>query len=581
MVKAFSKNRKQMSLNISGNEQLVLIQNLLAQNKKLTSNNIDLTSKYKASEEKRILAEKENECLRQRQENLEFQLALLKEQLFGSKSEKTKKTEVDPEQQRLFDFPLDESVEDGDDEEEIIEVSGFTRKKKGRKPLPDNLPVKEIVIDISDEDKACTCGNEKNCIGEIVTERLEFIPQKICKLVIKRKKYACKKCEGIAEEGIKPTVIAAPAPQFLIPGGIATSSLLSQIFVSKYVDAIPFYRQEKQFSRFGDLVSRQSMSSWAMKAAESCTFLYERLKEHILSGPLINMDETTVQVVNEPGRKSTSKSYMWVMYGGPPGKKSVLFKYAPTRGSITARELLGEFSGCVQTDDYSGYNFLSSTEYSDRIVRLPCLAHIRRKFKDIEKVISSNKKKYKKTLSNVEWILRRIRKLYRQEKLFSQNGLSEDKLVTARKKKILPLIDKIEDKVNALLPGALPSSEFAAALGYASKLIPKLKTYVELPFATPDNNAAENLIRPFAIGRKNWMFMGNPRSAMASSILYSLVQTAILNKLNPWEYLRYIFDRLPYAETIREYESLLPWNLSENDIEAETDLSKRPVFKLL
>jgi transposase len=357
--------------------------------------------------------------------------------------------------------------------------------------------------------------------------------------------------------------------------------MLSQIFVSKYVDAIPFYRQEKQFSRFGDLVSRQSMSSWAMKAAESCTFLYERLKEHILSGPLINMDETTVQVVNEPGRKSTSKSYMWVMYGGPPGKKSVLFKYAPTRGSITARELLGEFSGCVQTDDYSGYNFLSSTEYSDRIVRLPCLAHIRRKFKDIEKVISSNKKKYKKTLSNVEWILRRIRKLYRQEKLFSQNGLSEDKLVTARKKKILPLIDKIEDKVNALLPGALPSSEFASALGYASKLIPKLKTYVELPFATPDNNAAENLIRPFAIGRKNWMFMGNPRSAMASSILYSLVQTAILNKLNPWEYLRYIFDRLPYAETIREYESLLPWNLSENDIEAETDLSKRPVFKLL
>jgi transposase len=272
---------------------------------------------------------------------------------------------------------------------------------------------------------------------------------------------------------------------------------------------------------------------------------------------------------------------MWVMYGGPPKMKSVFFKYSPSRSGSNVKELLGDYSGCVQSDDYSGYAFLSSQEeYSNRIVRLPCLVHIRRKFRDVEKVIIGNKKKYKKTFNNVGWILRRIGKIYRHEKLFGQDNFLGDELVEARRNKILPLIQALEERINSLIPAALPSSDFAVALGYASKNLPKLKNYIELPFATPDNNLIENLIRPFAIGRKNWLFMGNSISARASSILYSLVQTAILNKLNPWNYLRYIFDRIPWAESSEEYDSLLPWRLTAEDIDIETDITCKPVFKI-
>jgi len=571
MISAMEKDFNKTKISKFSKKELLILSN------ELFNKNEEVTSKY-------VTLQKEYEILKQRQEKFEFQLNFLREQLYGSKSEKSKKTERDSEQLKLFDFSVDETCNDNEEvkEEETIKVKGFIRKKRGRKPLSDNHTIKEIVIDISNEDKACACGNEKSCIGEIITERLEIIPQKVYKLVIKRKKYACKRCEGTAEEGVKPTVVAAPAPKFLIPGGIATSSLLAHIFVQKYVDAIPFYRQEQQFLRFGDQISRQSMSSWAMKAAEQCTVLYNKIKENIKSGALINIDETTVQVLKEPDKNPSTKSYMWVMYGGPPRQKSVLFKYAPTRSGITARELLSDYSGCVQTDDYSGYKFLTlDEEYNSRIVHLPCLAHIRRKFFEIKKIISRNKKKYKKTFKNIDWILRRISRLYRFERLFAQEALSDDKLIESRTNKILPLLNDIEERVNILLPEALPSSQFASALGYAYNNIPKLKAYIALPFATPDNNAVENLIRPFAIGRKNWMFMGNPKSAQASSILYSLVQTALLNKLNPWNYLRYIFDRLPVANTEQEYNALLPWHLTSKDIKEETDLTQRPIFKVL
>jgi len=570
MTKDFNKHNKS---EFSKDEQLNLIEKLLLENKELHLKNSELLTKY-------ILAEKENEKLLLRQEQLEAQLYLLKEHIYGSKSEKTKPSDIDEKQLRLFDFPDVEDSNEEDEAEEEIEVKSFTRKKR-KKTFSKELSTKEIVIDIFDEDKTCACGCEKECIGEVISSRLEFVPQTMVELIIKRKKYSCKKCEGTAEEGIKPTIITAPLPKFLIRGGIATSSLLAQIFVSKYVDAIPFYRQEKQFNRFSDSVSRQSMSFWAMKAADSCTPLYDRIKKNIHSGPLINMDETRVQVLKEPGKKPSSQSYMWVMYGGPPKMKSVFFKYSPSRSGSNVKELLDDYSGCVQSDDYSGYAFLSSSEeYNERIVRLPCLVHIRRKFRDVEKVIISNKKKYKKTFNNVSWILRRIGKIYRHEKLFGQDNLSGEKLIEARRNKILPLINANEERINTLLPAALPSSDFAVALGYASKNLPKLKNYIELPFATPDNNLVENLIRPFAIGRKNWIFMGNPRSARASSILYSLVQTAIINELNPWNYLRYIFDRIPWAESAEEYDSLLPWNLTAEDIEKETDITCKPVFKI-
>jgi transposase len=229
---------------------------------------------------------------------LKEQVRYLQGQLFGRKSEKISS---DDGQRSLFEtpeqgFPIVEQPEDDD----MIEVPGHKRNKRGRKPIPENLPRIEVVHDVGETEKLCECGCEKTCIGPEVSEQLDIIPATIQVIRNIRLKYACKNCEGVESDG--PTVTIARMPEQLIPKSIGTPGLIAFVIAAKFVDALPFYRQEKQFLRIGVKLSRATMCNWAQKIAESCEILLRMLKEEILSGPLINIDETPVQVLKEPGK---------------------------------------------------------------------------------------------------------------------------------------------------------------------------------------------------------------------------------------------------------------------------------------
>ena len=282
--------------------------------------------------------------------------------------------EADDKQMTLFD-EAEDITEDVPAKEEEIAIAGHTRKKGGRKPLPEDLPRVEVVHDIPEEEKTCACGCKMSRIGEDVSEKLDIIPAKIQVIRHIRYKYACKQCEGVeSEEGAVKT---APLPPQLIPQSISTPGLLAHILTAKFADALPFYRQEKQFSRIGVDLPRATMANWTIQAAKKCQPLIDCLLQEIRSGPLIGMDETTVQVLQEPGRSNTSKSYMWVFRGGDPDKPALIYQYHPTRSGDVPKNLVNGYQGYIQTDGYKAYNFLDQKE---GVTHIACWAHARRKF---------------------------------------------------------------------------------------------------------------------------------------------------------------------------------------------------------
>ena len=305
---------------------------------------------------------------------LEEKLALALHRQFGRRAENI------PEQIELFD--TDEAQTPEEDTSAEQEIPSYKRKKTGRKPLDEKLPRKEKIIDIPEDEKTCACGTELKKIGEEISEKLHVIPPRIWVERIVRLKYACGNCEGTADEDVPAVKIAPPEPS-IIPKGIVTPDLLAFLMVNKYVDHLPFYRQEKRFERMGARISRQNMSNWQKKAFEVLLPLFELLKTHTKSGPVLQMDETTVQVLNEPGRDNKQKSYMWLARGGPPGQQAVYYEYHPTRASEHAKNFLTGFQGYLQTDGYQGYK--TAVEGNPDIHLAGCFAHARRKFFEADK----------------------------------------------------------------------------------------------------------------------------------------------------------------------------------------------------
>lgn len=477
------------------------------------------------------------------------QIRHLRDKLFGRKSEKVViDTGVRP--LLLFDMP-EPAVVIGEEPEEEIVVPAHTRKKRGRKPLPEDLPRVEVVHDIPEKEKTCTCGCELSRIGEEVSEQLDIIPAKAQVIRHIRPKYACQHCEGVEGEG--PTVKIAPVPLQIIPKSIASPGLLAHVLTGKFVDSLPFYRQEKQFTRIGVDITRSSMCNWAMKASEACRPLYNLLQETVLSGISINADETTVQVLKEPGRSPTSKSYMWVFRRGDPEIPVLIYQYHPTRSGDVVREFLRDYQGYVQTDGYSGYDFLDADQ---KIRHIGCWAHARRKFMDMVKAQGKNRKP-----GSGDVALNYIRKLYRIEKEADKNNLSYEERFQLRQEKAAPVLEEFRQWLSKRSFQTPPKGLLGQAISYTLRQWDRLVGYLEDGRLSPDNNAAENSIRPFVIGRKNWLFSGTPEGAEASAILYSLIETAKANLLEPYSYLRHIFEKLPTAGSLEDFELLLPWNL--------------------
>jgi transposase len=497
----------------------------------------------------------QNQTYQTQVQRLESELALAWEKvrsLVHGRWMPSSEKDIPDTQDRLFDeaeqlVELDEAEPQAESEAAAETQSSYAKKKNrgGRAPLPDHLPRREIVIDLPDDEKVCPEeGAELTCIGEEISERLCVVPMQVYVERTLRKKYACKVCE----EG----VATAPVQPQLIPKSNASPSLLAYLVVSKYMDGLPLYRLEQIFSkRIGIDLPRTTQARWMLQVSEAIQPLIDRMKAHLLqNSELIHMDETTLQVNREEGRKAHSKSYMWVQKGGPPEQPVVLFNYDTRKSSPVAHELLGDNQGILVTDGYEAY---TAAAQNNQLIHAGCWAHARRKF------IEAQKAQPKAKTGKADWIISQIKKLYAIEKQAREHSLSSEQHLEKRQTESQPIIDAIKDWLDKSLRHTLPKGKLGNALTYLHNQWDHLTLFLKDSRIPLDNNAAENAIRPFVIGRKNWLFSDTPKGAQASAHLYSLIETAKANNIEPYTYLCKVFEKLPKAESENEIQALLPW----------------------
>jgi transposase len=499
----------------------------------------------------------ENTDLKRLNEEQREQIRILKAREYGRSTEK--RTIEDIRQGKLFDEAELHATEQPEVTETVrITKAVYQRRKRGRTPISPKLSRVEVVVDLGDTERASIPeGYELVRIGEETSEQVHEIPQKYVVIKTIRPRYIVKpvRGSGIATPEDPPRMLIAPAPERILPRSIATPSLLASVLTGKFCDALPFYRQEKIFRRFGLEISRQDMANWTIAVATKLEAFIELLKAELLSAPALHCDETYFQVMDEDERANTAKSYMWVMAGGFPGRRVVLYRYHATREADFISKFLASYTGFLQTDGYAGYHAIGE---KDGIVHVACWAHVRRRF--VEAFEAAQRK------GSAGEAIKKIGMLYYHEKELRQKYFGEggngdaDAFVSERRTLVVPVLDDIKTWLDTKVQDILPKSALGSAVSYALNLWPMLVLYLDSPDLTPDNNEAERAIRPFTVGRKNWVLSGGPRGATASASIYSLIETFKLNGLEPYYALRHILTKLPTTPT-EQLASLLPWNI--------------------
>jgi gamma-glutamylcyclotransferase (GGCT)/AIG2-like uncharacterized protein YtfP len=358
-----------------------------------------------------------------------------------------------------------------------------------------------------------------------------------------RPTYCCRTCEN---KGTKVEIKIAPVAPSVIPKSIATPSLLSQIITSKYQYSLPLYRQESLFKQHGIALSRQTMSDWMIKASSLFKPLYEVLQKWLLRQPVVHTDETTLNVINV----DKSKCYMWVYCSGTdaPGdsdmRNIVLYDYNKSRGGQVVIDYLGGYSGYLQVDGYAGYNKVEAT-------LVGCMAHGRRKFTE------AKAKQPKGEIGKADWALNHLQKLYRIEKKHKHS--SPDEKYRIRQKEAVPLLDQFKIWLDKSAVQTSSKTPVGLAVQYCLNQWSKLIRYIEDGRLNIDNNRAERAVKPFVIGRKNWMFSNTENGAQASAMLYSIIATAKANGLVPYDYIRHCLEYLIHEP--ENLDAILPWNV--------------------
>jgi len=429
-------------------------------------------------------------------------------------------------------------------------VAGHTRKKGGRKPLAADLPRVESLFDIDEADKQCACGAMRTKIGEERCEKLHHIPEKYFVEVQVRPYYACKKCDGSSDRHASPIRIAT-TPAAIIPKGIATADLLASIIVNKFCDHLPFHRQEQRLSRMGVSISRTDMANWTIKAGRAVQPVFDLLCERQRAGQVINMDETPVTVMGEEGKSNSSKSYIWLMRGGPPDTPIITYHYRMSHAATEARLLLGGFSGFLQTDGLDSY---PPAIAGMPIIHVGCWAHARRRFHEADK--ASPKAGIGKEGLNWIWRLYAIERELRKE--LKDGRITREQFKRDRIGQTDSVFKGLKEWLLAESGKVLPSGLAGKAISYTLGQWDNLIRYTAHADLTPDNNAAENGIRPFVLGRKNWMICGSPDGAACASLFYSLIETAKANEIDPFNYLMTLFHFAPSTKSATEWPRLLP-----------------------
>lgn len=416
------------------------------------------------------------------------------------------------------------------------------RTKRGRKPLPAGFFRENILHELSEDKRFCLCGCLLSKIGEEISEQLELIPAQLKVLRHLRSKYACKECQ----EGI----IIAPMPTQPIPKSMATSGLLAHVAVAKFDDHLPLYRQSEIWERMGVSLPRSTLSNWILKMGTLLNPLVHLMQSHLCKSDYVKADETTVQVMNEPERSNTTKSYMWLYMTGATINPAIVYRYEETRHGDHAKTYLQGFKGTLQTDGYSGYHCVVEQE---GVNAAGCWAHARRKFFEVWTLANKKEGAASKALDV-------IGKLYEIEDWMKEKKFDAKQIKENRQEKSKPILEAFHAWLKELQPKVPPKSPLATAITYTLNQWQPLLHYLEDGRISIDNNAAESQIRPFTVGRKNWLFMGNPKGAEAGAVLYSLIETAKANGLNPEAYIRFVLTRIPTLEP-NDLPTLLPWNV--------------------
>lgn len=472
--------------------------------------------------------------------------------IFGASSEK-----VDVNQLSLFNEA--EKFSDSNIEEPTLEEITYKRAKKnnyiGKKDNLANLERVVIEHKLEGDDLNCKdCGEQLTEIG--VKSKKEIIKYIPAKLIVEEHimySYICKSCE---KESIESNIISTKAPKTIFYNSMASNELIAHAITLKYQHAMPLYRQQAYFDMMGATLSRQTLCNWTMSAAEALDPIYNHMKKELLNRNYIHADETTLKVINDNGKDSKSKKYMWLYMSETESGPVILYDYQNTRSSACPKNFLGDFKGFLQTDGYTGYNSVNNA------IRVYCLAHIRRYFHKIICDLDEEALKNSRAIIGFNY----CEEIYKLEKelreSYSGNENYYDVRFEIRSKKLTPIINKFIDHIEKEIPNALPRSPLGKALDYAKKHLPGLKNILLDGSIEIDNNAAERAIKPFVIGRKNFLFANTAKGAISSANLYSIIETAKANKLVVEKYLVYLFDNLSKIDLSDSgsLEDLMPWS---------------------
>ena len=469
---------------------------------------------------------------RTRNEALNFEIARLKRWRFGSSAESLEATT----QTVLFDAILaDTALEDeaAKGEATAPPAAPRTKRKAVRQALPANLPRVDRHHDLGATH--CGCGQAFKRIGEEVSEQLDCVPAQFFVLRHIRGKYACACCQRVQ---------AAPMPAQMIDKGIPAAGLLAQVAIAKVDDHLPLYRQTEIYARSGVHIPRSSMAQWLGICGVRLTPLAAALKDFILEHDVLHADETPVALL-APGRGKTKKAFVWVYRTTNfVAQRAVLYDFTLSRGGEHPRRVLGAFSGTLVSDDFSGYHAL----HRQGITAALCMAHARRKLFEVFELNGSQ-------IAGQAVAL--IAKLYEIERELKELK-PEDRLVQ-RQLRSKPVANALHAWLTTQRQRLVKADATARAIDYALSNWPALTTFLDDGAVPIDNNAAENAIRPLAIGRKNWLFVGSQSAGERAAVLMSLIESAKLNGHDPWAYLKDVFERLPTLKN-RDLAQLLPHN---------------------
>jgi len=468
----------------------------------------------------------------------EEQLRLSKHRQFASSSEKGEVFD----QLGLFDEA--ENTADLNQSEPALEQVAYTRRKQKGKREEDlsGLPLEVIEHDLPEDRRDCpACGGVLHVMGHDTRRELKVVPAQVKVVERRRAVYACRSCE---KDNDHVPIVKAPMPEPVIKGSLASPSAVAYIMTQKYVMHAPLYRQEQDWKRQGVALSRQTMANWVIRCCEDWLEpLYARMRRQLLTYEILHADESVVQVLKEPGKTPQSKSTMWLYRtSGDTNRQIVLYEYQPSRRAEHPRDFLDGFTGYLHTDGYAGYHALTG------ITVVGCWVHMRRKFEAAVKVTSGSPG------SSAQEALRRIGLLFHLESLWQNlapRQRHEKRLAESR-----PLAEAFFTWLEILR--VLPKSALGAAIRYAQDQRPWLMNVYLDGRTELSNNRAENAIRPFAVGRKNWLFSDSVKGAKASAVVYSLIETAKENGLKPFEYLEFLFETMPNSTT-GMLDDLLPW----------------------